>query len=273
LQQLVPSDLGVGAVPTGRTLTNTRTRTLALITLLLTPYSLLLTPYSLLLTPYSLPLPLPLPLPSPLPLPLPQNTCLVDDDLSSFVVAASVVIGLSQHSLLRPFQCILLDPSTLGETPILPLMPDDNHYEIMMSVGATEWRKCPNNHPYAVMDCGQKNYTMKAKCPVCGAAIGGATDQDTPLFTPTRDGVRRGHCLGGLADAAEIGLGRKPVGGMFELEVKASLADHRLSPAVACLLRVVMHACMLGGCVADPVHDKAIGRWLQQHNPLTGHYL
>ncbi len=124
------------------------------------------------------------------------------------------------------------------------------------------------------MDCGQKSYTMKAKCPVCGAAIGGATDQDTPLFTPTKDGVRRGHCLGGLADAVAIGLGQKPVtvGGMFELEVKASLADHRLSPPIACLLRIVMHACMFGACVADPAHDKVIGRWLWQHDPLTGLY-
>ncbi len=91
-----------------------------------------------------------------------------------------------------------------------------------------------------------------------------------PLFTPTKDGVRRGHCLGGLADAVEIGLGRKPVGGMVELEVKASLADHRLSPAVACLLRVVMHACMLGACLANLAHDKVIRRCFQQHDPLTG---
>eukprot|EP00118_Oscarella_pearsei_P004516 m.19536 g.19536 ORF g.19536 m.19536 type:complete len:778 (+) comp27849_c0_seq1:4110-6443(+) len=69
---------------------------------------------------------------------------------------------------------------------------ESERISIVKAIGLSQghWYKCPNGHPYAIGECG--GATQEAKCPECGAKIGGQSHRlaDGNAIAREMDGAR-----------------------------------------------------------------------------------
>ncbi|CAG0886586.1 unnamed protein product [Cyprideis torosa] len=142
---------------------------------------------------------------------------------------------LTASNIVKPLLAIVADPASV---PYLPTMPQDDTVEVRHAAqGVTAWYECANGHQYGIGDCGQPS--QQAKCPTCGAAIGGINyrfassglSAEQVAQSAAVDQTKTGYILG-QAVANE-----------------RSKTERSLSGLHVALTRFVLHACMALSCV------------------------
>ena len=160
----------------------------------------------------------------------------------------AVAAASSSNSLTAPLGALAKMPASVAQC-FFPTIRDDPKAAVMAmmnggvmdagdAAGAQHWYQCANGHPYYIGNCGQA--VMARACPQCGAQIGGG-----------------GHRLDGTNRAAVL-RDDTPMGYELPDEVLCTpVAERGLSVVGVTVVRVILHAILLGSVSVGAVADRA----------------
>ncbi|XP_077980164.1 E3 ubiquitin-protein ligase rnf213-alpha-like [Glandiceps talaboti] len=158
--------------------------------------------------------------------------------VAAIVVHAMIVLQCcSQHHAVEPFITLMKNPQHMSNS-YFPTMHEDLIMEARAAISkeTVNWYECPNGHPYMIGDCGRP-YGL-GQCRDCGATIGG--EQHTPAqgnrLARTGDTTQTGHVLG----PPGLRHGEIPI------------PERLMPPAAVAIVRLLMHAAMLGAATKTP---------------------
>jgi hypothetical protein len=119
---------------------------------------------------------------------------------------------------------------------LLPAMATDPRTQLAQALGTGGWYTCQNGHLYSVGQCGRP--MERGRCPVngCGAVVGGEHHNpvagNTSAVLPTASASQyQGYTIRAGTEVA---------------------VERNLSPASVALLRIFIHASLLGAVTVDP---------------------
>ena len=122
---------------------------------------------------------------------------------------------------------LFFEPNAHAKSFLISI-PDDEFAEVVKASGRVGWYICPNGHKYSVGQCTMP--MQKARCPACGAEIGGSNHTSVRGVRRLDDGEIRGDPDTGYA-------------------ISSNESDAiRMSPLASRTLRFILHLSLLMSC-------------------------
>ena len=174
-----------------------------------------------------------------------------------------LVTRIASHNAAGFWATVLFAPSALG-TMYVPTMAGDEFAMILAASDYVGWYKCPNGHPYSVGNCTRP--MQLARCPACGAPIGGTNHEDVAGVTRlgVRDELVR-KVNGPASDSARDNPNTKKGYHRDDLlgGAKSNMSDivPRAAEATTRVLRIFMHTLL-------HLHGSTTERWTALHDVL-----
>ncbi|XP_067860144.1 E3 ubiquitin-protein ligase rnf213-alpha-like isoform X2 [Heptranchias perlo] len=153
--------------------------------------------------------------------------------LVEIIVHAALVFICGKNVLSSPLCNIAFDSAKMRHA-YLPTMPEDLQSEAKhWFAEKVTWYTCICGQPFPVGQCGRPVET--ARCPGCGALVGGQNHNPVVGFTPSvnhRDQTQTGHILGHASQRNQV-----------------VAPDRQMTPVAFLLLRTLTHVSMMLGTV------------------------
>ena len=174
-----------------------------------------------------------------------------------------LVSRIASHNAAGFWATVLFAPSALS-TMYVPTMAGDEFAMILAASDYVGWYKCQNGHPYSVGNCTRP--MQLARCPACGAPIGGTNHEDVAGVTRlgVRDELVR-KVNGPTSDGARDNPNTKK--GYHRDDIlagaKSNMSDivPRAAEATTRVLRIFMHTLL-------HLHGSTTERWTALHDVL-----
>ncbi|XP_030632563.1 E3 ubiquitin-protein ligase rnf213-alpha-like [Chanos chanos] len=171
-----------------------------------------------------------------------------DSSLTPVVIHTAAVVYQSTAPEMNLLKTLCTQPNKVMQT-FIPTMPDIQHNQTEFGAEGKLW-KCQCGQPVVVENCGRP--WVKAKCPYCHREIGGTSHIPVEGFKELTDADQMGHILGDPSSRTYPGCERS------------------LSGASLCLVRALIHSCMLWAAIDNPEAIKAL---ISKPNCDVGKYL
>ncbi|XP_076118531.1 E3 ubiquitin-protein ligase rnf213-alpha-like [Alosa pseudoharengus] len=173
-----------------------------------------------------------------------------DSSLTPIVIHTAAVVYQSTAPEMELLKTLCTQPKSVMQT-FLPTMPDIQRNKLELGAGGEGklW-KCKCGQPVVLEDCGRPWVT--AKCPNCNGEIGGASHRPVEGFKEVTDADQMGHILGDPSSRTYPGCERS------------------LSGASLCLVRALLHSCMLWAAIDEPEGVKEL---ISKPDCIVGGYL
>ncbi|XP_048088902.1 E3 ubiquitin-protein ligase rnf213-alpha-like isoform X2 [Alosa alosa] len=157
-----------------------------------------------------------------------------DSSLTPIVIHTAAVVYQSTAPEMELLKTLCTQPKSVMQT-FLPTMPDIHYNKKELGGGGIGklW-KCKCGQPVVLEDCGRPY--VKANCHNCNGEIGGAAHIPVKGFKEVTDADQMGHILGDPSSRTYPGCERS------------------LSGASLCLVRALIHSCMLWAA-SDELED------------------
>ncbi len=160
-------------------------------------------------------------------------------DINALLIQLKYSIMLSTSRPIKTLASLINNPLEYKDS-FLPAMPQDSVFDTQKAISESgrgnenpTWYACPNDHMYALFDCGRPWVVTKCKTPGCNADIGGTNHNLLPgnKKVTLKDTSLKGYCL---PDAAAL--------------PEDPLPERTLSAHAFATLKFVIHSCLYFAC-------------------------